>query len=90
MTEAHAALYNHSGGDPSPPNLDNGIYRADTSLTLTVEQLANQLHISRATAYALVRTKSFYPAFRIGNRWIVSVPALTRWLDDQTRGKIVT
>ncbi|MBQ6960489.1 MAG: helix-turn-helix domain-containing protein [Clostridia bacterium] len=39
--------------------------------------------MSRATAYNLTRQKSFYPAFRLGKRTIVSVQALHRWLEEQ-------
>ena len=77
-------IYNGSDGSNPVGHLDNGINPAETKLTITVEELAQQLNVSRATAYNLARRKDFYPAFRIGHRLIISRQALSRWLDDQT------
>ena len=82
-------IYNKSGRSIPVGNLDNGIIPAETKLTITVDELAQQLNVSRATAsrataYNLARRKDFYPAFRIGHRLIISKQALSRWLDDQT------
>ena len=77
-------IYNGSDGNNPVGNLDNGINPAESKLTITVEELAQQLNVSRATAYNLARRKDFYPAFRIGHRLIISRQALSRWLDDQT------
>ena len=59
-------LYNKVDGIAPIGNLDNGIIPAETKLTITVDELAQQLNVSRATAYNLARRKDFYPAFRIG------------------------
>ena len=77
-------IYNESDRSCPVRNLDNGIIPAEPKLTITVEELAQQLNVSRATAYNLARRKDFYPAFRIGHRLIISRQALSRWLDDQT------
>ncbi len=77
-------IYNGRGGNPPAENLENGINPAETKLTLTVDELAQQLNVSRTTAYSLARKKDFYPAFRIGHRLIISRQALNRWLDEQT------
>ena len=77
-------LYNKVDGIAPIGNLDNGIIPAETKLTITVDELAQQLNVSRATAYNLARRKDFYPEFRIGHRLIISKQALSRWLDDQT------
>ena len=77
-------LYNKVDGIAPIGNLDNGIIPAETKLTITVDELAQQLNVSRATAYNLARRKDFYPAFRSGHRLIISKQALSRWLDDQT------
>jgi len=77
-------LYNKVDGIAPIGNLDNGIIPAETKLTITVDELAQQLNVSRATAYNLARREDFYPAFRIGHRLIVSCQALNRWLDEQT------
>lgn len=76
----------YNGNDRNPPvgNLENGIIPAEQKLTITVEELAQQLNVSRATAYSLARRDDFYPAFRIGHRLIVSRQALERWLAEQT------
>lgn len=86
MTNLRSIMYNDSGGTKSAALLDSSIAPAKTTLTITVEELARQLNISRTTAYSLARRKDFYPAFRIGHRTIVSMPALTRWIDEQTEG----
>lgn len=80
-------LYNNAGGPAPPANLDSSIPQREARLTLTVEEMAQQLHISRATAYKLSRDRNFYPAFRVGQRVLVGVQALERWLHEQTEGK---
>lgn len=79
-------MYNDSGGNTSAAHLDSSILLGQTKLTITVEELAQQLNVSRATAYSLAQRKDFYPAIRIGHRIVVSVQALTRWLNEQTEG----
>ena len=52
-------------------------------LTLSVDELAKQLGISRPLAYELTRRDGF-PAIRLGERRIViPVDGLKRWLDSQ-------
>ena len=51
------------------------------TMALTVDEMAEELRISRPTAYALVKQEGF-PAFRIGGRIIVNRKALQEWLDD--------
>lgn len=50
-----------------------------TPKTLTVEQLAQELNISRASAYTLVKRKDF-PKIRIGKRIIIPTLAFETWL----------
>lgn len=52
------------------------------SMPMTVEATMYELHISRKTAYELVKQKGF-PAFRIGNRILVNREGLQRWIDQQ-------
>ena len=85
MTNYPEILYNDGGGQ-STMHLDNSIPQMKFKLTLTVEELARQLNVSRTTAYNLARRKDFYPAIRIGHRLVVSVQALCRWLEEQTEG----
>ena len=49
-------------------------------MTITVEQLAQELHISRPTAYNLVKQPDF-PAFTIGKRVLINKQALQNWMD---------
>ena len=46
---------------------------------LTVEEVGRKLSVSKATAYALCRSKGF-PSIRIGRRLLVPGNALTAWL----------
>ena len=57
-----------------------------TSKTLTVEQVAEQLNISRASAYILVN-KSDFPKIRIGKRIIIPADAFDSWLIKNTEGE---
>lgn len=84
LTNTLSVLYNNSGGEVSAAHLDNGISQQQHMLTLTVPQMADQLNISRATAYALVKDPGFYPAFRIGNRVLISTKALESWVIERT------
>lgn len=59
-------------GSPSVPRL-----------TLTVEEAADELHISRPVAYELVKEPDF-PSFRIGKRILVNRLGLQRWIDNQS------
>ena len=58
----------------------------ETKMTLTVEEQAKQLNVSRATAYNLAKQRDFYPAFHIGHRQLISTQALRRWIDEKTEG----
>ena len=84
MTDPIPFLYNHTSGVQPTEHFDNSIPQKELSLTITIEELAKELHVSRTTAYNLAKQKGFYPAFRIGHRLIVSRQALARWLDEQT------
>ena len=83
LTEHTFAEYNKNDENLFVMNLDNGII-SPSKLTLTVKEMANQLNISKVTAYNLAKQKDFFPAFRIGNRVLVSASALSLWVDKQT------
>ncbi len=53
---------------------------ADNRMTLTVEEAAEILGISRAFAYSLVKTDQL-PSLRLGRRLVVPRRALERLLD---------
>lgn len=50
-------------------------------MTMTVDEMAAELNISRSTAYELVKQEHF-PAFRIGQRILVNRAGLQRWIDE--------
>lgn len=50
--------------------------------TISVPEAARRMHLSKTTMYTLVRRKDF-PAFNVGNRLLVSVEGLERWIKDQ-------
>ena len=58
-------------------------------MTLTVDQMADELHISRTTAYSLVKQQDF-PALTIGHRVLVNRAGLQRWLDCKSEIHIST
>ena len=49
--------------------------------TISVPEAARRMHLSKTTMYTLVRRKDF-PAFNVGNRLLVSVEGLERWIKD--------
>ena len=51
-------------------------------MTLTVQQMAKAMNISRNTAYELVKQPGF-PCFHIGKRILVNRDMLQLWLNDQ-------
>lgn len=54
----------------------------DRKMTLTVEEMAEQLGISRSVAYQLIKEKGF-PSIRVGERRvIIPVKSLEKWLED--------
>ncbi len=55
---------------------------SQSSLTLTVPQMAKELNISRNTAYELVKRPGF-PCFHVGKRILVNRDMLQVWLNDQ-------
>jgi excisionase family DNA binding protein len=50
--------------------------------TLTVDEVAPILGVSRSTAYEVVRSGQI-PVIRLNARWLVPTAALKRWLDEQ-------
>lgn len=56
---------------------------------LTVKELMEFLNISQPTAYRLVHSDEFFPAFRIGKKILINKDKLDRWLFDQRISKDV-
>ena len=51
-------------------------------LTLTADQVAEVLRISRANAYSLMHSKGF-PTIQIGKRMVVHRDKLMEWMNDK-------
>ena len=56
----------------------------ENAQTLTVKGLAETLNIGIVTAYQLVNSEGFFPAFRIGRKILVNREKLQEWLNEQT------
>ena len=55
------------------------------SYTLSVEETAKALHVSKPTVYALMRSKDF-PVFKVGRRTLISADGLRVWISKQVQG----
>ena len=51
-----------------------------------VAEVAAALGIGRNAAYELIHRKDF-PSLRVGNRWVIPVAALERWLEAQAQSR---
>lgn len=51
--------------------------------TITIDEVADLLSISRASAYAAARRGDQFPVLRMGRRLLVPVPRLLAWLGDR-------
>ena len=58
---------------------------SELPLTLTVEEVAKVLRISRGTAYNLVHREDF-PAVKIGRRLIIPRDQFRIWVDKEAQG----
>ena len=54
------------------------------TMTLTVKQLAQELHMSMPTAYDLVKEDGF-PSIRRGRKYLVNREALQAWLNAECK-----
>lgn len=57
-------------------------------LTVTVEEMAEIVGVSRPTAYDLIHKEGF-PTVRIGRRIVIPLDSLKRWLEEQARAAVV-
>lgn len=51
-------------------------------LTVTVDEMAKIVGVSRPTAYELIHKEGF-PTVRIGRRIVILLDSLKRWLEEQ-------
>ena len=49
-----------------------------------IKQFMEYMSIGRTKAYQLVKDPSFYPAFRVGGKVLISREKLDKWIDEQT------
>lgn len=54
-------------------------------LCFDIAGLCSALSIGKTTAYNLVNSASFYPAFKLDGKWLVNVDKLKKWLAEQSR-----
>lgn len=57
-------------------------------LTVTVEEMAKIVGVSRPTAYELTHKEGF-PTVRIGRRVVIPIDGLKRWLEEQAGAAVV-
>ena len=55
-------------------------------MVMTVEEMGNELGVSRATAYELTQRPDF-PSFSVGRRVLVSRDGLFKWIEKQYSSK---
>ena len=70
---------------PTPakkPDLQELPVTASLKMTLSVDELKNELGISRSTAYELIQKPDF-PSFTIGRRVLISRDGLKKWIEKQ-------
>lgn len=72
------------------PDLDNGIGQTNSDtcvslckLTLSVEETAHLLGVSKAMVYRMVKNKEL-PHLNIGKRIVIHRPSLESWLAEQS------
>lgn len=53
-------------------------------LTLSVQEVGEQLNVSKVTAYKIVNSKGF-PRCQLGKRIVVPVEAFEEWLKENTQ-----
>ena len=59
---------------------------ADNKMTVSVEEMASMLGISRSVAYQLVKEQGF-PAIRVSERrLIIPIKSLEKWLEERAVG----
>lgn len=75
-------MFNRVPADEQPEENQAASAHKVPKMTLTMAELADELHISLPTARKLVR-KSDFPAFSIGSRILINREGLQRWLDGQ-------
>lgn len=77
MMKMNLALFGEPRHHAIEPNQSNH------KMTLTVKELAEELNISRNTAYQLADQKDFL-SFRIGRRLLINRAMLQEWLNQNS------
>lgn len=77
MMKMNFSLFGETSHHALEPNQSNH------KMTLTVKELAEELNISRNTAYQLADQKDI-PSFRIGRRLLINRAMLQEWLNQSS------
>ena len=80
MMNLNLTMFGETAQQPAEP------IRTCQKMTLTVDDLAEELNISRNTAYALADRKDF-PSFRVGRRLLVNRALLQEWMNQSCHPK---
>lgn len=80
MMKMNLTLFGETCQHALEPNQSN------RKMTLTVKELAEELNISRNTAYQLADQKDF-PSFRIGRQLLINRAMLQEWLNQNASSK---
>ena len=81
MIKMNLSLFGETRHHTLEPNQGN------RKMTLTVKELAEELNISRNTAYQLADQKDF-PSFRIGRRLLINRAMLQEWLNQNSLAQL--
>jgi len=81
MMKMNLTLFGETCQHALEPNQSN------RKMTLTVKELAEELNISRNTAYQLADQKDF-PSFRIGRRLLINRVMFQEWLNQNASSKL--
>lgn len=57
----------------------------EEKLCVGIDGLCGAMSIGKTAAYNLVNSKSFYPAFKLNGKWLVSIEKLRKWISEQSR-----
>ena len=66
--------------------VQNEVTTEDTTIYVSVDEMAKILSIARVTAYQLTKTRGF-PCFFIGKRIIIPLRSLHKWAEEQAQNQ---
>lgn len=57
----------------------------EEKLCVDIDGLREVMCIGKTAAYNLVNCESFYPAFKLNGKWLISMEKLRKWISEQNR-----